>query len=139
MIEHAIAGTVGQLMTRDPLTVEEDAPVLDAAELMDTFEITGLPVVDHRGALVGVVSQTDLVRAASTRHLWAGWPRFTVRHLMTAPAIAVSESTPLDEAARLMERERIHRLVVVDEDGRTPIGILSLTDLVRVLVENDGE
>jgi CBS domain-containing protein len=139
MIEHAIAGTVGQLMTRDPLTVEEDSRILDAAELMDTFDVTGLPVVDHTDGVVGVVSQTDLVRAASTRHLWSGWPRFTVRHLMTSPAITVREDTPLEEAAALMERERIHRLVVVDDDGRTPIGVLSLTDLVRLLVENDGD
>ena len=139
MIEHAIAGTVGQLMTRDPLTVEEDAPVFDAAELMDTFDITGLPVVDHEGAVVGVVSQVDLVRAASTRHLWSGWPRFTVRHLMTSPAITVSESLPLEDAAALMERERIHRLIVVGADGTTPIGVISMTDLVRLLVENDSD
>jgi CBS domain-containing protein len=138
MIQHAIAGTVGQLMTHDPLTVAEDSPVIDAAELMDTFDVTGLPVIDNDGALVGVVSQTDLVRAASTRHLWSGWPGFTVRHLMTSPAITVRRETPLDEAAQLMERERIHRLIVVDEDGRTPIGVLSLTDFIRVLVENDG-
>lgn len=139
MIQHATAGTVGQLMTRDPLTIDEDAPVLDAAELMDTFDVTGLPVTDEDGAVVGVVSQTDLVRAASTRHLWAGWPRFRVRHLMTAPAITVREETALDEAARLMERERIHRLVVVGADGRTPVGVISLTDFVRVLVADDGE
>jgi CBS domain-containing protein len=139
MIEHAIAGTVGQLMSRDPLTIEETAPILDAAELMDTFDVTGLPVVDRDGALVGVVSQTDLVRAAATRHLWSGWPGFTVRHLMSSPAITVREATPLDEAAHLMERERIHRLVVVDDDGRTPVGVVSLTDFVRVLVENDSD
>jgi CBS domain-containing protein len=135
MIEHEIARTVGQLMTRDPLVVVADAPLLDVAELMDTFDVTGLPVIDEGGAVVGVISQTDLVRAAATRHLWQGWPGLTVRHLMTSPAITVAPETPLEEAAELMERERIHRLVVVGADGTTPIGVLSLTDFVRLLAQ----
>lgn len=136
MIGNAIQGTVGELMTRDPLVIDQDASIQDAAELMDTFEITGLPVVDDRGALVGVLSQTDLVRAASTRHLWNGWPGLAVRHLMTSPAITVAPDVRLEDAARLMEREHIHRLVIVDEAGRTPIGIVSLTDFVRLIAED---
>ena len=135
MTTHAIPGTVGDLMTRDPLVVDADAPLLDAAELMDTFEITGLPVVDADGNLVGVISQTDLVRAARTRDLWPSWPGLAVRHLMTAPAVAVTPGVSLEAAAQLMERERIHRLVVVREGEQVPVGILSLTDLVRLLAE----
>lgn len=138
MIAHQIPGTVGQLMTRDPLVIADDAPLLDAAEVMDTFDVTGLPVIDASGVLVGVISQTDLVRAAGTRHLWSGWPGLVVRHLMTAPAITVTPEATLDEAARLMEREKIHRLIVVEADGHVPVGVLSLTDLVRSLVEDDG-
>jgi CBS domain-containing protein len=138
MIDHGMFGRVGQLMTRDPLVVTDDAPLLDAAELMDTFDVTGLPVVDDTGAIVGVISQTDLVRAAAAQHLWSGWPGLAVRHLMTSPAVTVRAETALDEAAQLMESERIHRLVVVADDGRTPIGVLSLSDFVRMLAE-DGE
>ncbi len=134
-----ITRSVGQLMTRDPLVIGEAAPLLDAAELMDTFDVTGLPVVAEDGGVVGVISQTDLVRAAASRHLWSGWPGLVVRHLMTSPAITVTPETGLDEAARLMEREHIHRLVVVGSDGRTPVGVLSMTDLVRMLVEDDGD
>ena len=139
MIQHRITGNVGQLMTRDPLVVADGAPLVDAAEMMDTFDVTGLPVVDDEGGVVGVISQMDLVRAAATRHLWSGWPGLVVRHLMTAPAITVTPETSLEDAARLMEREHIHRLVVVGLGGRTPIGVLSLTDLVRRLVEDDGD
>jgi CBS domain-containing protein len=138
MIEHRMNGTVGHVMTGDLLVITADAPLMDAAELMDAFDVTGLPVVDEDGAVVGVISQTDLVRAAATRHLWVGWPGLSVRHLMTSPPITVTADVPLDDAARLMEREHIHRLVVVGSDGRTPVGVLSLTDLVRLLVEEDG-
>ncbi len=139
MIRSRISGTVGSLMTKDPLVIAVGAPLLKAAELMDAFDVTGLPVVDDEGGVVGVISQTDLVRAAATRHLWPGWPGLVVRHLMTSPAITVTPETALGDAARLMEREHIHRLVVVGSDGRLPIGVLSMTDLVRMLVEDDGE
>jgi CBS domain-containing protein len=137
MIEHGLTGDVGRLMLRDPLTVEDQAPILDAAELMDTFDVTGLPVVDGDGRLVGVISETDIVRAAATRHLWESWPGLSVRHLMTSPAVTVRADTSLEDAARLMERERIHRVIVVDDDGTTPIGVLSLSDFIRMLAEDD--
>ena len=138
MIEQDTDRTVGSLMTRDPLVIWADAPLRDAAEMMDTFDVTGLPVVDESGGVVGVISQTDLVRVVATRHLWSGWPGLSVRHLMTRPAITVTEDITLETAARLMERQQIHRLVVVGEDGRTPVGVLSLTDFVRMLTEADG-
>ena len=66
---------------------------------MDHHRVSGLPVVDSAGTLVGVVSQTDLVRARATEYLWANWPGLAVRHLMTAPPITVTRSTPLSVAA----------------------------------------
>ena len=63
---------------------------------------------------------------------FANWPGLAVRHLMTAPPITVTRSTPLSAAAARMERNHIHRLVVVADDDETiPIGILSTTDLVH--------
>jgi CBS domain-containing protein len=135
MIVEGIPGRVEDLMTRDPMVIDQDAPLVDAAQLMDTLEITGLPVIDGDGRLVGVLSQTDVLRAAATRHLWHAWPGLAVRHLMTSPAIAVRSDCTLDDAAHLMERERVHRLVVVGDDGETPIGILTLSDFVRMLAE----
>ena len=105
MIVEGIPGRVEDLMTRDPMVIDQDAPLVDAAQLMDTLEITGLPVIDGDGRLVGVLSQTDVLRAAATRHLWHAWPGLAVRHLMTSPAIAVRSDCTLDDAAHLMERE----------------------------------
>ena len=124
--------TVADVMVLDLIVVRANAPLEQAAELMDRHHISGLPVVDAAGTLVGVVSQTDLVRARSTEYLWANWPGLAVRHLMTSPPITVRRSTPLSVAAARMERHHIHRLVVVADDDETlPIGILSTTDLVH--------
>ena len=91
--------TVGDLMALDPIVVKATAPLAEAAELLDRHHISGLPVVDGGGSLVGVVSQTDLVRARSTEYLWSNWPGLAVRHLMTSPAVTVTRSTPLEVAA----------------------------------------
>jgi CBS domain-containing protein len=123
-------------MATRPILVRADASLSEAASLMDRHHVHGLPVVDDDGALVGMVSQTDLTRARSTEYLWASWPGLVVRHLMTSPAITVQRSTPLLEAARLMEERGIHRLVVVEDgDAASPIGVLSMTDLIHALAD----
>ena len=128
-------GTAGSLMTDDPIVVPIDMPLSEAAAVMDFYRVSALPIVDWTGCLVGVISQTDLLHARTTDALWHAWPGLTVRYLMTHPAITVTADTPLDEAAELMESRRIHRLVVVAQDGETPIGVLSVTDLVHSMAE----
>jgi CBS domain-containing protein len=128
-------GTVGQLMTRDPVVATLDMPLADAAAMMDFYRISGLPVIDRSGLLMGVISETDLLHARATEAYWSQWPGLQVRHLMAGPAITISADAPLDEAARLMEQKRVHRLVVTGFDGETPIGVLSVSDLVRSMAE----
>jgi CBS domain-containing protein len=123
------APTVASLMTMSPVVVLEDDAIAAAAELLAAHEITGLPVVDAANGLVGVISQTDLVRLRASTLRWGGWHALMVRDLMTKPAKTIRASAPLDEAARRMTLEHVHRLVVVD--GRnTPIGIISESDIV---------
>lgn len=127
---------VGDLMTPDPVTVAADAPLSQAIELFDLYRVHGLPVVDELGTLVGVLSETDLVRARTTEHMWDGWPGLKVRHLMTSPAVTAVTTTPLEEAVRTMEERHIHRLVVVEEDEEDcPIGVISMTDVVHAMAE----
>lgn len=126
--------TVGDLMATEPIVIRAELPLAEAARIMEAHHVSGLPVVDAAGSLVGVISQTDLLRARATEYLWSNWSGLLVRHLMTAPAITVHRSTPLALAARRMERHRVHRLVVVsDADDALPIGILSTSDLVRAM------
>jgi CBS domain-containing protein len=129
--------TVGELMTRSPVVVSEDDTLTSVADLLAGFEITGLPVVDRDGRLVGVISQTDLVRLRAATP-WRGWGGLLVRDLMSTPPKTVSESATIGEVAGLLTSEHVHRLVVVDRLGE-PIGIVSGGDLVREIVASDEE
>ena len=125
------SSTVGTLMSSEPILVWPDTPVSDVAELLDRSGISGVPVVDWSGYLVGVVSRTDLLRVRASDKLWADWSRLCARHVMSQPALTVTLDTPVEQAVHLMESHHVHRLVVVADDGESPIGILSATDLVR--------
>jgi len=124
---------VKDLMTRDPIVVAADLPLPEVAELLDRSDVSGAPVVDADGNLVGVISTTDLARVRATDDLWARWPGLAARHLMTHPALTVTAETPVPDAIRRMESEHVHRLVVVADDGRTPIGVISTTDIVHAM------
>jgi CBS domain-containing protein len=124
---------VSDLMTRDPIVVGEDTPLPEVAEIIERSDVSGLPVIDAAGDVVGVISRTDLARVRATDDLWSRWPGLAARHLMTHPALTVSAETPITDAIRRMEAEHIHRLVVVADDGRTPIGVISTTDIVRAM------
>jgi CBS domain-containing protein len=139
MTTHSTGTTVASLMTGSPVVVWEEDAIAGVAELLAGYEITGLPVVDADDRLVGVISQTDLVRLRGSTLPWTGWHGLMVRDLMTTPAKTISGSAALEEAARRMTEEHVHRLVVVDT-GRRPIGVISESDIVREIADccDDG-
>lgn len=122
-------------MSPDPIVVWPDTSVAEIAEVLDRAGISGVPVVDWSGYLVGLVSQSDLLRVRATEELWADWSRLSARHIMSRPVLTVTTDTPVDEAARRMEAQHVHRLVVVADDGETPVGVLSASDLVHAMAE----
>lgn len=131
---------VGDLMALEPIVVRADLPLTVAAVLMDRHGISGLPVVDAGGTLVGVISDTDLLRARATEYLWANWPGLRVRHLMTSPALTSRRDESLTDAARKMERHHVGRLVVVADDDETlPIGVIAIADLIRAMAAMQPE
>ena len=140
-LESAIgmSATVASVMTTSPVVVSEDDSIAGVADLLAGFEINGLPVVDGLGRLVGVISQTDLVRLRGSSLPATGWHGLMVRDLMTTPAKTIPSSSALEEAARLMAAEHVHRLVVVDS-RRSPIGVISESDIVREMADrcDDG-
>lgn len=139
MTTRSTGTTVASLMTGSPVVVWEEDAIAGVAELLAGYEITGLPVVDADDRLVGVISQTDLVRLRGSTLPWTGWHGLMVRDLMTTPARTISGSAALEEAARRMTEEHVHRLVVVDT-GRRPIGVISESDIVREIADccDDG-
>jgi CBS domain-containing protein len=123
---------VRDLMSFEPVTVRDNAPLTVADRLMGEHNVSGLPVVDRAGVLVGVLSRTDVMAAASGPHS-AAWQGISVAATMTAPGLTVEADVALVDAAARMEEHRVHRLVVVEPAGGYPIGILSTTDLVRAV------
>ncbi|MFI5255157.1 MAG: HPP family protein [Candidatus Limnocylindrales bacterium] len=128
---------VADVMTIDPVVVHVDASLEEAAHLLRAYSITGLPVVDEAGDLVGVISQTDLVEAQDSpvsRLVRGQQSGLRVGELMTSPAVTVPMAGQLDEAARLMIDRRVHRLVAIDDAGH-PVGVLSAMDFVALYAE----
>ncbi|MDP9269819.1 MAG: CBS domain-containing protein [Chloroflexota bacterium] len=128
---------VADLMTMEPVVIGADARLEEAEELMRRHHVSGLPVADRSGRLVGVISQTDFLYLADpqTRSLIRLAPdQVRVAEVMSRPPVTVLLSTSLVEAARVMRRERVHRVVVVDSQQR-PLGVLSALDYVDLYAE----
>ena len=128
---------VADLMTIDPVEVSVDASIEDAEELLRVHRISGLPVVDADGRLVGVISLTDLLYLAVPsvqaliRHHERG---IRVGEVMSTPPVTIESTATLPAAAQLMHEDRLHRLVAVNADGR-PIGVISAMDFVALAAE----
>ena len=128
--------TVRGLMRRHWIAVMPQSSLFEAERLMRLARLRQLPVVAEGGAVIGVISETDLVRARATEWLWANWTGLHVRHLMSSPPLTIHASAPVAAAAIQMERDHVHRLVVVsDDDPLLPIGVISTSDLVRALAK----
>jgi CBS domain-containing protein len=143
---------VRDLMSADVLTTTPEAPLKEAAGLLAERRISGVPVVDESGAVVGVLSEADiLVKAGGElpRAGVLGWllePDFdlrdkigarTVGEAMSAPAVTITPGRLVHEAAALMISESVNRLPVV-EHGRL-VGILTRADVVRAFTRTDAE
>jgi CBS domain-containing protein len=129
--------TAADLMTIEPIVVSYDALVEEAERLIRDHHVSGLPVVDQDGVLVGVISQTDLVHLddPSVRSLIRrASVGIRIGEVMSRPPVTVLLTTTLLEAARLMTEQWIHRVVVVDEKGR-PLGVLAAMDFVALFAE----
>jgi CBS domain-containing protein len=130
--------TVGELLTHGPVLGIVGMSLADAAELMEFYGVGGLPVIDWEGRLVGVIGRADLLHARMNESSWRAGPRLSIEHLMSQPPVTIRSDSFIDEAAEMMERLRIHRLVVIGPDGVSPIGVLAATDLDRPIAERDA-
>jgi CBS domain-containing protein len=141
---------VSQAMSTKVIAIQPDANIAEAIDLMLRSHVSGLPVVDAEGTLIGLLSEGDLLRRAElgTQKPRARWIEILlgpgkaaetyvqthgrkVEELMTAEPITIAPGADLSEAVDLMNRHRIKRLPVTLE-GRV-VGILTRADLIRAL------
>lgn len=117
---------VKDIMTNNVISIDTDASVLKAARLMVKNHISGLPVVDKGGKLVGIVSEADFLEFIVEPGRFADECR--VEEIMTPNPHTVGEEDSLDHLVEMMQRHRIKRLPVV-RDGRM-VGIVSGANLI---------
>jgi acetoin utilization protein AcuB len=130
-------------MTQRPVTIQEDASVDEALQLMRNENIRRLPVVNNKGKLVGIVSELDLLKVSpspatslSIYEIPYLLSKLKMRDVMTKEVITVDEDTTLEEAARIMADNKIGGLPVVQGDNL--VGIITETDMFKIFLEMFG-
>lgn len=141
-----------ELMHTHVVTVQPEDTLRDAVDKMDLYQVSGLPVVDDDGRLVGVITEHDIIRellplprdshtVESYQVQWQDLPtraervrKMLVKHAMTTPAVAVDENTDVVEAAALMLQKKVKRLPVT-ANGKL-VGIISRIDICQAVLED---
>ncbi len=148
---------IGDVMTRQVVSVGPEVHLKEVARLMVEHMVSGIPVVEPDGRVVGVVSEADFLvkergaeavrrrplawllgESRATRAMLAKVTAVAAREAMTAPAITIEADRPVREAADLMVERRVNRLPVVDAAGAL-VGIVTRADIVRGFVRPDEE
>ncbi|KAM3098152.1 CBS domain-containing protein [Phormidesmis sp. 146-12] len=147
--------TIADVMTRDPVTAHPETPLKEVIQTLAERRISGLPVVDQAGKLVGVISESDLMWQESgvtppayimilDSVIYLENPSRYEKDLHKAlgqtagevmnhdPVVTIAPDKPLSEAAKLMHDRNVHRLPVVDKAGHV-IGILTRGDIIRAM------
>jgi CBS domain-containing protein len=138
-------------MTEKVAVARKSTPFKEIVRVLAEQQIGAMPVLDENGALVGVVSEADLLAKEEApgpigiarlrqheRALRAKASGDTAGALMSSPAVTVRPDQPVVEAARLLDRTGFKQVPVTDSDG-TLVGILSRRDLLKVFLRSDDE
>ena len=145
---------VRDVMSTHPVSVRTTSSFKELAARLRECAVSGFPVLDEEGKLVGVVSEADMLAKEALDGRPHGTPGLIVRlarrgqfrkaegltasDLMTSPAVTVTPDDAVDHAARQMHARGLHRLPVVDADGRL-VGIVSQADVLAVYGRPDEE
>lgn len=137
---------VVDIMTKNPITIEQDRPIRGAIDVMVERKIRHLPVVDERGAVVGIITDRDLRNLAAgpaveqylsaaarqrLRSIGATLENLRVRDVMTCNPITSRPDLPVSQAAALMIESRVGSLPVIENDRL--VGIVTDRDAVKAL------
>jgi len=151
--------TAQDIMTRDVITVTPDTDITQATRILLENRVNGLPVVDEKGRLVGIVCQSDMIAQQkriplpSLFTLLDGYISLTsakqfekevqkiaatrVEQAMTPRPVTVSPNTPLEDIASLMVEKKLHTLPVVDKGEL--VGIIGKEDMLRTLMSGGAQ
>ncbi len=146
--------TAGEIMTREVAWVTVDTPLQKVAALMAQRGVSGVPVLDGAARVVGVISEKDFLRRMSSQGMSSfmavvaeclrdkGCKAVAIRgrqagDLMSAPAVAITEDTPVKEIIKLFREKSINRAPVLDARGRLA-GIVSRGDLLDLTSRQTG-
>ena len=134
---------VSERMSHPVITIHPNTSLQDAMHLMQVEHIRRLPVIDNHGKMVGIVTESDLLRASpsdvTTLSVWEmGYllSKITIDKIMVREVIAVNENTPIEEAARIMADHKVGGLPVL-RNGNL-VGIITDTDLFKIFLELFG-
>ena len=122
---------VKDIMTTRVMAVRSDASYRDMIAALRARRVSGLPVVDAEGTVVGVVSETDLLTKRATAAP-------TAADLMTRPVVTTSPDELVSSVARLMSRRKLRRVPVVDRGGHL-VGIVCRSDVLSVFSRPDDD
>jgi predicted transcriptional regulator len=142
------------IMTTEVMTVKEETPLKELAEILYKNRINGVPVVDDEGLLVGIICESDLIRKDKKLHIPTVVALFdavfylesskniekeikqisatTVGDLFTREVVTVDEKTPIDEIATIMTQKKIYTIPVMD--GERLVGIVGKGDVIRTFI-----
>jgi CBS domain-containing protein len=145
--------TVSDVMTTHVHVASPQAPFKVLVRLIEENKVSAIPIVDQQGIPIGIVSEADLLLKERRHELESSedFLHLRKRHnerakaegtvasqVMTSPAITVAADTPLSQAAQMMQKKNVRRLVVVDQRGRIA-GIVSRSNLLQVFLRTDHE
>lgn len=122
--------TVSEIMSPAVKAIHREKSILEAERLFVTQNISGAPIRDDIGNLVGFVSKTDIIRFDSSEED----PTYTRLYEIASPnVVTINATVPINEAAQKMLQEHIHHLVVME--GEDIVGLLSSFDFIRLAAE----
>lgn len=123
-----MALTAADVMIRDVVTVSETTPLKEVARLFAEKRITGAPVVNAQDELIGVISETDIIRKSNSI---GAWSPDKAGQVATKPAVSVAPNESLQRVCELMYNRRIHRVVVAE--GHAIAGIITTMDILKAI------
>jgi len=124
--ESGVSLKVEDVMVKEVITIDENATVKEAAEVMNKFEI-GCLIAIRKGKAMGIITERDLLKRVVADAKDAN--KTKVKDVMSSPLVVVEPTMDLEEAVKLMFQMKIKKLPVVD--GKRLVGLISLTDIAR--------